>query len=141
DEEKRLSGQRKRVQRTSTCTSEETLGDRRRVCRSNLLYPQTEEPERQVLAQFARKGVVELTPRKTKAVQKKNYGTKKRKRDNGKASKVDVNARVSTGSEYFVDFLSSLMDALDQCKMQGRYLVMHHSAIHKVNESQELIAS
>jgi transposase len=87
------------------------------------------------------KVVVELTLRKPKAVQKKNCTTKKRKRDNGKAGEVEVSARVGTRSEHFLDFLSSLMDALDQFKMQGCYLVMDNAAIHKVDEVQELITS
>jgi transposase len=33
------------------------------------------------------------------------------------------------------------MDALDQFKMQGCYLVMDNAAIHKVDEVQELITS
>ncbi|KAG1041488.1 hypothetical protein G6F43_012090 [Rhizopus delemar] len=87
------------------------------------------------------KVVVELTLRKPKAVQKKNCTTKKRKRDNGKAGEVEVSARVGTRSEHCLDFLSSLMDALDQFKMQDCYLVMDNAAIHKVDEIQELMTS
>jgi hypothetical protein len=59
------------------------------------------------------KGVTELTLRKPKAVQKKASGTKKRKSKNDKAGEVEVNGRVGTRSEHFLDFLSSLMDTLD----------------------------
>ncbi|EIE91521.1 hypothetical protein RO3G_16232 [Rhizopus delemar RA 99-880] len=40
--------------------------------------------------------VVELTFRKPKAVQKKTSGTKKRKKDTGKADEAEVNARVDS---------------------------------------------
>lgn len=83
--------------------------------------------------------VVELTFRKPKAVQKKTSGTKKRKKDTGKADEAEVNARVGTRSEHFLDSLSSLMNTLDEFGMQDRYLVMDNAAIHKVNETQEAI--
>ncbi|CEG80781.1 hypothetical protein RMATCC62417_15067 [Rhizopus microsporus] len=69
-----------------------------------------------IIGAIFEKGVVELTLRKPKAVQKKNSGIKKRKRGSGKADEVEVNAR-------------------------GRYLVMDNAATHKVDEVQELIAS
>jgi len=39
---------------------------------------------------------------------------KKRKRENGKAEVVGVNARVGTRSEHFIEFLIGVMDTLDQ---------------------------
>ncbi|KAG1140027.1 hypothetical protein G6F37_000903 [Rhizopus arrhizus] len=74
-------------------------------------------------------------------VQKKTSGTKKRKRYSGKADDVEVNAREGTQSEHFLDFLSSLINTLDQFGMQDSYLIMDNAAIRKVDEFQELIAS
>lgn len=55
-----------------------------------------------------------MTLRKTKAVQKKMAPIKKRKRDNGEAiDLVEVNARVGTRSEHFLQFISGVMDTLD----------------------------
>ncbi|CEP09353.1 hypothetical protein [Parasitella parasitica] len=41
--------------------------------------------------------------------------------------------------EHFLEFLSNVMDTLDQHGMKGRYLVMDNASIHKVNEVQNLI--
>ncbi|KAG1138552.1 hypothetical protein G6F37_010405 [Rhizopus arrhizus] len=60
---------------------------------------------------------------------------------NGKAEVVEVNARVGTRSEHFIEFLIGVMDTLDQFDMKGRYLVMDNAAIHKVTEVKDLIAS
>lgn len=76
--------------------------------------------------------------RKPKAVQKKAVCSKKRKGD-GEAEVVKVNARVGTRREHFLEFLSSAIDTLDQHGMKGRYLVMGNAAIHKVDEVQKLI--
>ncbi|KAI8369023.1 hypothetical protein BD560DRAFT_330454, partial [Blakeslea trispora] len=46
-----------------------------------------------IILTICEKGVVQLTLRKPKAVGKKNNGTKKRKRDSGKADEVEMNAR------------------------------------------------
>ncbi len=54
---------------------------------------------------------------------------------------VEVNARVGTRSEHFIEFLIGVMDTLDQFDMKGRYLVMDNAAIHKVTEVKDLIAS
>jgi hypothetical protein len=85
------------------------------------------------------KGVIDLTLRKPKAVQKKAAHLKKRKREDGKAEDVEVNTRVGTRSEHFLEFLSNVMDTLDQHGMKGRYLVMNNASIHKVDEVQNLI--
>lgn len=77
--------------------------------------------------------------RKPKAVQKKADHYKKRKRGDGKAEDVEVNTRVGTRSEHFLEFLSNVMDTLDQHGVKGRYLVMDNAAIHKVDEAQNLI--
>ncbi|KAG0747318.1 hypothetical protein G6F57_006497 [Rhizopus arrhizus] len=94
-----------------------------------------------IIGAICEKGVTELTLRNPKTVQKKASGTKKRKRENDKAGEVEVNGRVGTRSEYFLDFLSSLMDTLDQFDMQGHFLAIDNAAIHKIVEIQEPIAS
>ncbi|CEJ00962.1 hypothetical protein RMCBS344292_18454 [Rhizopus microsporus] len=94
-----------------------------------------------IIGAICEKGVIDLSLRKPKAVQKKANGTKKRKRGNGKAEEVEVNARVGTRSEHFLEFLVGVMDTLDQFDMKGRHLVMDNAAIHKVTEVQSLIKS
>ncbi|KAG1222336.1 hypothetical protein G6F35_005370 [Rhizopus arrhizus] len=94
-----------------------------------------------IIGAICEKGVIDLTLRKPKAVQKKTNSNKKRKRENGKAEVVEVNVRVGTRSEHFIEFLIGVMDTLDQFDMKGRYLVMDNAAIHKVTEVKDLIAS
>lgn len=61
-----------------------------------------------------------MTLRKTKAAQKKVAPIKKRKRDNGEAiDLVEVNARVGTPSEHFLQFISGVMDTLDAHRDQA----------------------
>ncbi|KAG1060993.1 hypothetical protein G6F41_012506 [Rhizopus arrhizus] len=94
-----------------------------------------------IIGAICEKGVIDLTLRKPKAVQKKTNSNKKRKRENGKAEVIKVNARVGTRSEHFIEFLIGVMDILDQFDMKGRHLVMDNAAIHKVTEVKDLIAS
>lgn len=53
-----------------------------------------------IIGAFCEKGVIDLTLRKSKPVQKKAVGSKKRK----KAEVVEVNARVDTRSEHLLVF-------------------------------------
>lgn len=53
-----------------------------------------------IIDAFCEKGVIDLTLRKSKPVQKKAVGSKKRK----KAEVVEVNARVDTRSEHLLVF-------------------------------------
>ncbi|KAG1488943.1 hypothetical protein G6F53_013499 [Rhizopus delemar] len=94
-----------------------------------------------IIGVICEKGVIDLTLRKPKAVQKKTNSNKKRKRENDKAEVVEANARIGTRSEHFIEFLIGVMDTLDQFDMKGRYLVMDNAAIHKVTEVKDLIAS
>jgi transposase len=54
---------------------------------------------------------------------------------------VEVNARVGTRSEYFIEFLIGVMDTLNHFDMKRHYLVMDNAAIHKATEVKDLIAS
>ncbi|EIE78266.1 hypothetical protein RO3G_02970 [Rhizopus delemar RA 99-880] len=83
-----------------------------------------------IIGAICEKGVIDLTLRKPKAVQKKTNSNKKRKRENDKAEVVEANARIGTRSEHFIEFLIGVMDTLDQFDMKGRYLVMDNAAIH-----------
>ncbi|KAG1047050.1 hypothetical protein G6F43_010485 [Rhizopus delemar] len=62
-------------------------------------------------------------------------------RENDKAEVVEANARIDIRSEHFIEFLIGVMDTLDQFDMKGRYFVMDNTAIHKVTEIEDLIAS
>lgn len=52
---------------------------------------------------------------------------------------VEINARVGTRREHFLEFLSSIMNTLGKHGMKGRYLVMDNAVIHKVDKVQNLI--
>lgn len=66
----------------------------------------------------------------------------KRKRNGGKTSEViDVYARVSTHSEHFLKFISGAMDTLNSREMNGRYIVIDNTFIHKVPEISKLIVA
>ncbi|KAI9265642.1 hypothetical protein BY458DRAFT_221928 [Sporodiniella umbellata] len=56
-----------------------------------------------IIGAICEKGVIDLTLRKPKAVQKKAAHSKKRKRKDGKAEDVEVNTRVGTRSEHFLE--------------------------------------
>lgn len=60
-----------------------------------------------IIGTICEKGVIDLTLRKPKAVQKKAVGSKKRKKEDDEAEVVEVNARVGTLREHFLKFLSS----------------------------------
>jgi transposase len=95
-----------------------------------------------IIGAICEKGVIDLTLRKPKAVQKKGASNKKRKRDDGEAAEVSkANARIGTRSEHFLQFISNVMDTLDEHEMSGRYLILDNAAIHKVAAVQELIES
>ncbi|KAI8327570.1 hypothetical protein EDC96DRAFT_531664 [Choanephora cucurbitarum] len=59
-----------------------------------------------IIGVICEKGMIDLSLCKSKAVQKKANGAKKRKRRNGKAEEVELNARVGTHSEHFLVFFS-----------------------------------
>ncbi|KAG2193660.1 hypothetical protein INT46_004270 [Mucor plumbeus] len=68
------------------------------------------------------KGVIDLTLRKPKAVQKKSASIKKRKRDDSGAAEVPkVNARIGTQSEHFMQFINNVMDTRNEHGTFGRY--------------------
>ncbi|KAG1545736.1 hypothetical protein G6F49_010704 [Rhizopus delemar] len=94
-----------------------------------------------IIGAICEKEVIDLTLRKSKAVQKKTNRNKKRKTQNDKAEVAEANARIGTRSEHFIEFLIGVMVTLDQFDMKGRYLIMHNAAIHKVTEVKDLIAS
>ncbi|EIE90783.1 hypothetical protein RO3G_15494 [Rhizopus delemar RA 99-880] len=87
-----------------------------------------------IIGAICEKGVIDLTLRKPKAVQKKTNSNKKRKREDDKAEVVEANAMIGTRSEHFIEFLIGVMDTLDQFDMKGCYLFMDNAAIHKVTE-------
>jgi len=88
-----------------------------------------------IIGAICEMGVAELSLHKPKAVHRKGSRLKKKsKREDGKAEEVEVNARVGTRSEHFLDFLSSLIDTLDQCSMKGHHLVMNNAIVYKMSE-------
>ena len=94
-----------------------------------------------IIDAICEKGVIDLTLHKPKGCSEKANGMKKRKRGNGKTEEVEVNTRIGTRSEHFIEFLVGVMDTLDQFDIKGRYLIMDNAAIHKVTEIQNLITS
>lgn len=94
-----------------------------------------------IIGAICEKGVIDLTLRKPKAVQKKSGSNKKRKIDDSGAAVPQTNARIDTLSEHFMQFISNVMDTLDKHEMSGRYLILDNAAIHKVAAVQELIES
>ena len=62
-----------------------------------------------IIGAICEKGVIDLSLRKPKAVQKKANGMKKRKRGNSKSEVVEVNAKIGTRSEHFLEFLVGVM--------------------------------
>jgi hypothetical protein len=85
-----------------------------------------------IIGAICEKGVIDLTLRKPKAVQKKSTSSKKRERADSKPAEVpEVNARIGTRSEHFKEFIGNVMDTLDKHNMQGRYLVLDNASIHR----------
>lgn len=115
------------------------FGRSKRGTPAKTLLPSSRDITVAIIGAICEKGVIDLTLRKPKAVQKKAAHLKKRKRKDGKAEDVEVNTRVGTHSEHFLEFLSNVMDTLDQHGMKCRYLVMNNASIHKVDEVQNLI--
>jgi hypothetical protein len=113
------------------------FGRSKRGIPAKTLLPSNRGITMTIIGAICEKGVIDLTLRKPKAVQKKAVGSKKRKKGDGEV--VEVNARVGMRREHFLEFLSSVMDTLDQHGMKGRYLVIDNAAIHKVDEIQKLI--
>ena len=75
-----------------------------------------------------------LTLRKLKVIQKqKIVSNKKRKGDNCKALGVtEVNARIGTRNEHFLQFISNVMVLPDEYGMKSRHIVLDNTFIHKV---------
>lgn len=93
-----------------------------------------------IIGAICEKRVIDLTLRKPKAVQKSKTSNKKRKRENGDAVATEVNARVGTRAEHFLQFVSGVMDTLDARGMTGQYLIMDNATIHKCPDIQQRIA-
>ena len=81
---------------------------------------------------FVKKGVIDLSFRKPKLFRKERTVCRREKEE--MAEDLEVNARVGTCSEHFLEFLVGVMEALDQFDMKGRHLVMNNAIIHKVTE-------
>ncbi|KAI9326006.1 hypothetical protein BD770DRAFT_302678, partial [Pilaira anomala] len=74
-----------------------------------------------IIGAICEKGIIDLTLRKPKPVCKRDGSNKKRKRNGGKTAEViDVNARVGTRSEHFLQFISGVMNTLDNHNMDKR---------------------
>ena len=88
-------------------------------------------------------GVIDLTLRKPNPVTKSTSlrGKKKSKRNDKSAEKTveEVNGRVGTRAIHFLKFLDGVMNCLDMNGMQGRYIVMDNTTIHKTDELKDYI--
>ncbi|KAG2208189.1 hypothetical protein INT45_001260, partial [Circinella minor] len=116
------------------------FGRSKRGLPAKVVLPANKDISISILGAICEKGVIYLTLRKPKAVQKKSASAKKRKRDDGKPAEVpEVNARVGTRSEHFKEFISNAMDTLDKHNMQGHYLVLDNASIHKTDDVQKFI--
>ncbi|KAG2218177.1 hypothetical protein INT45_003603 [Circinella minor] len=79
-------------------------------------------------------GILDLTLRRPQPVPR----PKKRKRNNGSSEEVtDVNARVGTRTEHYIEFITGLMDTLDADNMKGSYLVMDNAPIHTNSDIED----
>jgi hypothetical protein len=92
-----------------------------------------------IVGAICERGIINLTLRKPKAVQRKVAFNKKRKRSDGTPDGVAATAKIGTRSEHFLEFIEGVMDTLDKHDMKDRYIVMDNAAIHKVSEIQEAI--
>lgn len=79
-------------------------------------------------------GVANLVLKKPQAVV-----SKKRKAVDGKSR--EVNGRIGTQKEHYLESISSTMDVLDQSNMKECYLVMDNAPIHKSETVRALIES
>lgn len=94
-----------------------------------LLMRQTEVSLWLLLVLLLKKEVINLTVRKPKGqFRKKNaVGFKKKKKGDGNAKVVEIDARVGTHSEHFLKFVSNVLDTLDQHGMKSRYQAMDNA--------------
>ncbi|KAI8352489.1 hypothetical protein BD560DRAFT_477575 [Blakeslea trispora] len=76
----------------STCIFTRNLSRSKKGMSVKAVVPSNREVTVIIIGAICEKGVVELTLREPKAVQKKNNGTKKQKRETGKTEEVEVNA-------------------------------------------------
>ncbi|OAD73062.1 hypothetical protein PHYBLDRAFT_146375 [Phycomyces blakesleeanus NRRL 1555(-)] len=88
-----------------------------------------------ILGAMCKRGIVSLSLKKPTAAATK----KKRKLDI--YTNVEVNGRIGTRTQHYLDFLSHTMDVLDSQGMQGRYLIMDNAPIHKADEVKDFISS
>jgi hypothetical protein len=87
-----------------------------------------------ILGAMCEKGIINFTLRKSTAV------VSKKKRKLIFSCSVDVNGRIGTRTTYYLHFLSSAMDVLDQHNMKSRYLVMDNAPIHRSSEVKGLVS-
>lgn len=112
----------------------------KKVLPDKIVPPSNREIIITIIEAICEKGVIGLNLSKPKAVQKKSASNKKRKRDYGGAAEVPkLNARTGTQSEHFMQFISNVMDTLNERVMFGRYLILDNAVIHRVPAVQELI--
>jgi hypothetical protein len=116
------------------------FGRSKRGVPAKVVFPSNRGITVTIIGAICEKGVIDLTLRKPKAVQKSKTSNKKRKRENGDAVATEVNARVGTGAEHFLQFVSGVMDTLDARGMTGQYLIMDNATIHKCPDIQQRIA-
>ncbi|KAI8350884.1 hypothetical protein EDC96DRAFT_519011 [Choanephora cucurbitarum] len=88
-----------------------------------------------IVRPICEKGIIDLTLRKSKAVQRRAVSNKKRKRKDGLSNEIVTTGKVGTRSEHFLEFIAGVMDTLDKHNMTGRYIVVDNAAIHKVSKA------
>ncbi|OAD76004.1 hypothetical protein PHYBLDRAFT_142990 [Phycomyces blakesleeanus NRRL 1555(-)] len=81
-----------------------------------------------ILGAMCEREIISLLLKKPTAVATK----KKRKLDI--YTNIEVNSRIGTRAQHYLNFLSHTMDVLDSQSMQGRYLIMDNAPIHKADE-------
>lgn len=86
-----------------------------------------------MIGAICNKGVVNLSLRKPSAL-----SSKKRMVD---GTIVNVSSRVGTRTEHFLDYLESLLNALDTCGLKGYYILLDNAPIHTSSEVKDLITS
>ncbi|OAD72714.1 hypothetical protein PHYBLDRAFT_73117 [Phycomyces blakesleeanus NRRL 1555(-)] len=88
-----------------------------------------------ILGAMCERGIVSLLLKKPTAV------TTKKKRKLDIYTNVEVNGRIGTRTQHYLDFLSHTMDVLDSQGMQECYLIMDNAPIHKANKVKDFISS
>ncbi|OAD67627.1 hypothetical protein PHYBLDRAFT_151142 [Phycomyces blakesleeanus NRRL 1555(-)] len=88
-----------------------------------------------ILGAMCKREIVSLLLKKPTAV-----ATKKKRKLNIYTN-VEVNGRIGTRTQHYLNFLSHTMDVLDSQGMQRHYLVMDNVPIHKANEMKDFIFS